>query len=160
MKNVPFPVDAAGLMPHQRPMLAIDSILSANPDAALIALRAPPNAWYMKADGTWDEIAGVELIAQAAAAFSGLTQPEGAAPAVGFLAEVREYRVEGAISAGDSILIDVRKKTEFGSFVVVEGRMRRGDDPIATAELTFWLESPGRQGRANASGGTERQQND
>lgn len=161
MSGRAFPIDAAGLVPHARPMLAIDTVLSADAGGARVALRVPANAWYMNADGRWDELAGIELIAQAAAAFSGLAaEPAGPAPAIGYLAEVREYRVEGVVSAGDALVVDVRKKAEFGGFVVISGELTRGDTVVAAAELTFWLEAPGKQPRRRGAGDTERRQND
>lgn len=153
-----FPIDAAGLVPHARPMLAVDTVLSADAAGARVALRVPADAWYVNADGHWDELAGIELIAQAAAAFSGLaSEPAGQAPAIGYLAEVREYRVEGMVSAGDALVVDVRKKAEFGGFVVISGELLRGDTVVAAAELTFWLEAPGKQPLQRGPGDIERQ---
>ena len=54
-----FPIDAAKLTPHARPMLAVDEVLAAEAGSGLVALRARTDAWYMRGDGTWDEIAGV-----------------------------------------------------------------------------------------------------
>jgi len=141
-----FPVDADMLTPHARPMLAIDQVLSADDSGARVSLIVPVDAWYMNADGRWDEIAGIELISQAAAAFNGLTKISGAsgasaAPVVGYLAEVRRYQATGGVSAGDALVIDIRKMTAFGGFLVMAGELRRGDDVIATAELTFWQET-------------------
>ena len=138
--NTPsFPMDAALLTPHARPMLAIDQVLSAVAGEGRVVLQAQAGAWYMRADGGWDEVSGIELISQAAAAISGLTPPAGAArPPVCFLAEVRQYRVQGEVRAGDELVIDIRKAGEFGGFFLTEGELRRGGMIIATAELTFW----------------------
>ena len=60
---------------------------------------------------------------------------------MGYLAEVRRYQVLGIVSAGDALVIDVRKIAEFGGFLVMAGELRRGDAIVATAELTFWREN-------------------
>ncbi len=147
-----FPMEAAVLTPHARPMLAIDQVLSAEGGAGRASLRAQAGAWYLREDGRWDEVSGVELISQAAAAISGLTPPAGATqPPVCFLAEVRQYQVRGTAQAGDDLLIDIRKAGEFGGFFITEGELRRGDTIIATAELTFW-----RDERSKPSQGQER----
>ena len=59
-----FPIDAATLTPHARPMLAIDQVLAADANGGRVAVRVPADAWYLNADGRWDEIAGIELISQ------------------------------------------------------------------------------------------------
>ena len=134
-----LPLDAARLTPHARPMLAVDRVLSAAAGSGVVELRAQAGAWYMRDDGIWDEIAGIELISQAAAAISGLTPPAGATrPPVCFLAEVRRYRVHGEVRTGDELRISIRPTGEFGGFFVTEGTLRRGDDILATAELTCW----------------------
>jgi predicted hotdog family 3-hydroxylacyl-ACP dehydratase len=152
MTNATFPLDASMLTPHKRPMLAIDKVLAADANGGRIALTVPADAWYMNADGHWDELAGIELISQAAAAFNGFTaQSENSSPTVGYLAEVRKYEVTGVVSAGDALVIDVRKTTAFGGFLVMTGELRREDAVIATAELTFWQETPGAQRPARSS---------
>lgn len=146
-----LPIDAARLTPHARPMLAVDDVLASDAGSGLVALRARADAWYMRGDGTWDEIAGVELISQAAAAISGLTPPVGATrPPVCFLAEVRQYRVHGVVRTGDDLRISIQRSAEFGGFFVVEGTLCRGDDVLADAELTFW-----RDERTDAGGVAE-----
>lgn len=146
-----FPIDAAKLTPHARPMLAVDEVLAAEAGSGLVALRARTDAWYMRGDGTWDEIAGVELISQAAAAISGLSPPAGATrPPVCFLAEVRQYRVHGEVRAGDDLRISIQRAGEFGGFFVVNGTLRRDGDVLAEAELTFW-----RDERTDAGGMAE-----
>lgn len=137
----PLPMAAADLVPHARPMLAIDTLLAADAATGRVALRARPDAWYMRPDGRWDEIAGIELISQAAAALNGHdARSRGSPPPAGFLAEVRQYTVTDTVSAGDALTIEIRRTTEFGGFAVMTGELRRGDTPVATAELTFWKE--------------------
>jgi predicted hotdog family 3-hydroxylacyl-ACP dehydratase len=146
-----FPIDAARLTPHARPMLAVDVVLASEAGSGLVALRARADAWYMRGDGTWDEVAGVELISQAAAAISGLTPPAAATrPPVCFLAEVRRYRAHGIVRTDDDLRISIQRAAEFGGFFLVEGTLRRGDDVLAEAELTFW-----RDERADAGGVAE-----
>lgn len=140
MTALAFPIKAATLTPHQPPMLAIDHVLSADDTGGQAALKARADAWYMTPSGRWDEVAGIELIAQAAAAINGIPTSPDAPPSavVGYLAEVRSYEVTGSVSAGNDLTIDVRKTTAFGGFLVMSGVLRNGTTPIATAELTFW----------------------
>ena len=156
LSGVPvFPVEAAILTPHAPPMLAVDQVLAAEGGSGIVALKAKADAWYMMSDGRWDEVAGVELISQAAAAISGLAPPpsaEGASgPQVCLLAEVRHYQVHGEVLAGDDLTIHIRKTGEFAGFFVTEGDLRRGTELIASAALTFW-----RDDRGHAAPGQER----
>ncbi len=159
IQNVPremppvFPIDAAQLTPHARPMLAVDSVLSSEAGSGQVAMRAQADAWYMRDDRTWDEVAGIELISQAAAAISGLTPPANASrPPVCFLAEVRRYQVHGEVRAGDELRISICKAAEFGGFFVTEGTLRRDDTVLATAELTFWRDERAGDGPAEEDG--------
>jgi len=137
--NLDFPIDAARLTPHARPILAIDQVLCAEAGSGQAALKAQPDTWYMRQDGRWDEIAGIELISQAAAAISGVNLPGNAThPPVCFLAEIRQYKAHSDVFAGDDIIIHIQKKTEFAGFFVTYGTLLRNETILAEAELTFW----------------------
>ncbi len=137
--NFDFPIDAARLTPHARPMLAIDQVLCAEAGSGQAAFTAKAGTWYMRQDGRWDEIAGIELISQAAAAISGLNlSGDATSPPVCFLAEIRQYQVHGDVMVDDEITINIAKEAEFGGFFVTRGNLLRGESLLATAELTFW----------------------
>ena len=136
-----FPIDAAILTPHARPMLAIDHVLSAEGGSGQATFSAKPDAWYMSNNGRWDEITGIELISQAAAAISGLNLTgDATSPPVCFLAEIRKYQVHGDFFAGDDIVINIQKDAAFGGFFITKGTLLRNETLLAEAELTFWRE--------------------
>lgn len=148
MSAIPtFPLDVAGRIPHAPPMLVIDQVLGSDDTGTRAGVRVPADAWYLKADGTWDELGGIELIAQTAAASHGLSAATGgsgsaapAEPAAGFLVEVRRYTATGIVTAGDDLVVRIKTLSEFSGFAVMEGDIRRGDTVLASAELTFWKE--------------------
>ena len=149
-----FPIDAATLTPHARPMLAVDQVLSAKAGSGRVAFQARADAWYMRPDGHWDEVSGIELISQAAAAISGITPPVGASrPPICFLAEVRQYEVHGDVRAGDALIVDIEKVAEFGGFFVTKAALQRDSAILATAELTFWRDERGQTVGVSEGGG-------
>ena len=135
----PFP--ASPFVPHEKPMLAIEEVLGYDQTSGCVRLAIPSEAWFVQADGTWDPLSGIELMAQAAAAHERLTRPHpDGRPVKGLLVGVRKYVVKGGACAGDVLTIHATRTADFGNFAIMEGRILRGDECLAEAELKFWHE--------------------
>lgn len=93
------------LLPHRGPMLLIDRVTAA--DAARLSAQARVNAqaWYADAGGNMPAWIGVELMAQAIAAFVGLEQRRQGKPVkIGFLLGTRKYSCAVPAFARDAVL--------------------------------------------------------
>ncbi|HBA86369.1 MAG TPA: 3-hydroxyacyl-ACP dehydratase [Verrucomicrobia bacterium] len=122
-------------------MLAIEEVLAYSPTSGAVRLTVPAEAWFVRADGSWDPISGIEMMAQAAAAHERLTRPHpGSGPVKGLLVGVRKYTVKGRARVGDVLAIHAIRTADFGNFAIMEGRILRGEECLAEAELKFWHE--------------------
>lgn len=93
------------LLPHRGPMLLIDRVTAA--DAKRLSAQACVNAraWYADAGGNMPAWIGVELMAQAIAAFVGLEQRRQGKPIkIGFLLGTRKYSCAVPAFARDAVL--------------------------------------------------------
>ena len=86
-----FP-EISALLAHRGSMLLIDRILVADTDRVTVSASVDPAAWYADERGDMPGWLGVELMAQAVAAWVGLQAwQRGEAPKRGFLLGTRDY---------------------------------------------------------------------
>jgi predicted hotdog family 3-hydroxylacyl-ACP dehydratase len=91
IQNTDFP-PMAELVAHRGDMLLIDRVLAADGTWIKVAAHADPQAWYAQADGAMPAWLGIELMAQAIAAWAGLQGWRLGQPAKkGFLLGTRNY---------------------------------------------------------------------
>ena len=122
-------------------MLAIEEVLGFDDLSGRVRLTLPAEAWFMRADGAWDPVSGIEIMAQAAAAHERLTRPPpDGRPVKGLLVGVRRYEVRGGARAGDVLTVDATRTGEFAGFAIMEGRILRNEECVAEGELKFWHE--------------------
>lgn len=102
--NQPFPA-VAELIAHAGEMRLIDRVIAAEDTWVRITAHADPLAWYAEADGAMPAWVGLELMAQAIAAWAGLQgRRHGQPPKKGFLLGTRSYSSSLPSFAPDSIL--------------------------------------------------------
>ena len=80
------------LLPHRGPMLLLDCVLSGDKDSILVEATVPRTAWYLDEQGGMPAWIGIELMAQAIAAHTGLKgRLRGEPPKRGVLLGTRAY---------------------------------------------------------------------
>ncbi len=148
---IQLPHSAADLMPHQRPMRLIDTVLSVEPDGSGMAeagIRA--DNIFLDQDGALLPEALVELMAQAFAAVSGSSDLQAGRPGwTGYLVGVKKVTFptpqpdQPSVSVGDRLTVGVRPTGEFAGFVIIDAEVRRQDALLAQGELKIWIASDG-----------------
>ena len=148
---IQLPHSAADLMPHQRPMRLIDTVLSVEPDGSGTAetiIRA--DNIFLDRDNALLPEAMVELMAQAFAAVSGYSDLQAGRPGrTGYLVGVKKVSFptpeanQPSVSVGDRLIVGVRPTGEFAGFVIIDAEVRRHDDLLAQGELKIWIASHG-----------------
>ncbi|WP_323002642.1 hypothetical protein [Denitromonas sp.] len=87
-----FPTPEA-LLPHRAPNLLINGVTECTPEHVCAYADIAAGQWYSNADGSMPAWVGIELMAQAIAAFVGLeAQRKGRPPKIGYLLGTRAYR--------------------------------------------------------------------
>ncbi len=78
---------------HRGPMLLVDEVLEQGAGYIVVGTAVDAKAWYAQADGSMPAWVGIELMAQAIGAHSGLeSRALGEAPQLGYLLGTRAYR--------------------------------------------------------------------
>ena len=136
----PLPImfpDIASLVPHRPPLLLLDALedIQGNRMRARFTVRA--DNIFLRDDGTLEDVALLEAMAQSFAAGCGLHVPN----QPGYLAGVRHCRVTGVARLGDVLCASASVMAQVGDIVVVEGSLARGEEILATAE--FKIHAPG-----------------
>lgn len=82
-----------GLLAHRPPMLLIERVLSMSECRVVVGARPDPLAWYADEHGNMPAWVGIELMAQAIAAWANLrAEGRGNRPRMGLFLGTREYR--------------------------------------------------------------------
>jgi len=138
----PLPAGARGLVPHAPPMLIVDKLLTVM-DTTSVEAHISEDMAFVRKDGIMDEVAYLEMIAQAMAAHNGyknIGNPETVREA--FLVGASKVKVYGAAMVGDTLRIDVCKVAEVnGTYAVVNGQIFKGDKMLAEGEIKVWTKS-------------------
>lgn len=97
------------LIPHRGPMRLVDRLVAADDDAASVEADVPHEGRFVR-DGQMPAYVGIELMAQAVAAWAGArARRAGAAPRMGYLLGTRRYEARcGGFAAGTTLRIEVR----------------------------------------------------
>jgi predicted hotdog family 3-hydroxylacyl-ACP dehydratase len=119
------------LLPHRGAMLLIERVIFADAERLSAQTRVNSGAWYADADGNMPVWIGIELMAQAIAAFVGLEHRRRGDPIkVGFLLGTRKFSAETAAYPPDAVLgitacLAYRDPNGLGAFdcyITVDGR--------------------------------------
>lgn len=102
--------DPKALVAHRPPMLLLEAVLETGPETVKALARVDPHGWYADGAGAMPGWFGIELMAQAVAAFSGsLMETEGRPPRTGYLLGTRSYQCAlPAFPAGAELVIDAK----------------------------------------------------
>jgi predicted hotdog family 3-hydroxylacyl-ACP dehydratase len=131
------------LIPHSPPMRLIDRVLTCD----AISVRAEAT---LRSDGPFvtngsvSALVALELMAQTAAAWMGCNRPPGAAPARGYLVNVREMVLGCATFAtGQPVVAALQLEGEDAELAVFRGTLTSSgmDAPLATATFSVYREA-------------------
>ena len=126
------------LLPHRPPLVLLDGVRRVTDELCHAWLRVSPQAWYAQADGSMPAWFGIELMAQAIAAYSGSSSAtQGQPPRIGFLLGTQSYACSlDAFPAGAVIEILARPcfRDDSGLFAF-QCELRIADTRIAHSTL-------------------------
>ncbi|RZU03014.1 hypothetical protein [Rivibacter subsaxonicus] len=102
-------MDIESLLPHRAPMLLIDRLIEADDESIRVEVDVPHQGRFVR-DGLMPSFVGIELMAQAVAAWAGARgQRAGRPPRVGYLLGTRRYEAHCAgFAAGATLQVQAR----------------------------------------------------
>ena len=107
-------------LPHGAPFLLLDQVVEIGErKGAFLKLVSAADPCVGR-DGRLPAAFVLEVLAQAGGAL--VSAQEGKLPAVGYLAAVEDFRVHGAVRAGDTLRVEVEVVRIFASAVLLRGR--------------------------------------
>lgn len=134
-----LPVEAENLIPQAPPMRLIDRLVAHGEGAGTVEVRVPEDSILAAPDGSLDGLAMVEMMAQSYAAVKGYSDRiEGHPVRRGLLVGMNRVRVLEEPSVGDLLRIEVETAGSFDRFVIAEGKVWRGETPLAEASIKLW----------------------
>ena len=135
-----FPIAAEQLIPHRPPLCLIDRLLAYDGLQGVVEATLLPGSICIMDDGSIEQTALVELIAQSFAAIKGYADLlEGKPVYKGFLVGVKRVTFQGTAYGNDRLLIDITKTGETDEFALAEGRVIRGEEVLAAGSLMVWI---------------------
>jgi predicted hotdog family 3-hydroxylacyl-ACP dehydratase len=122
-------------------MRLVDTLDAFDGSGGSASARLPADSLLASADGSIDEAAFAELIAQGYAAVKGYDdRVKGRPPRKGYLVGIRRLRVLKAARAGETLRIDVSVAGSFTEFAVVDGTVSRDGELLAEGSLKLWID--------------------
>lgn len=127
------------LVPHDRPMLALDRVVGYTPDSVRVELLLREDNLFAR-DGEVDSVVTLEYMAQAVAACLGMeAYADGAAVRVGMVIACREMQIgRPVMRLGEKIEIEARRVHGTDSLSHFAAEVRgAGGEMIASSTLTL-----------------------
>jgi predicted hotdog family 3-hydroxylacyl-ACP dehydratase len=135
-----LPLSAEELIPHRLPMRLIDRLLEIEGKNGVVEAQVAAKCPFVDANGTLEDVAMIELIAQAYAALKGyLDRLEDKPVRQGFLVGIKKITMLKSARAGDRLRIEIHTLGEVADFAIAEGRIWRGTELIARGEIKVWI---------------------
>ena len=130
----------AELLPHAGEMILLDAVLEYGPEHAVCRRRIPAAGLFHEADGALPAWMGVELMAQAIAAWAGCQARAAAEPVrLGFLLGTRHYACNvAAFAPGSELRIEARRDFHDDSGMGVFACRIEAPGVLAEARLTVF----------------------
>lgn len=130
----------AELIPHAGAMILLDTVLEHGPEHVRCGLRVPACGLFHDADGQLPAWAGVELMAQAIAAWAGCQAKASGEPVrLGFLLGTRQYACNvAAFAPGSELVVEARREFSDATGMGVFACRIEGQCVLAEARLTVF----------------------
>lgn len=139
-KDLTLPMPAAIFIPHRPPMQLVDTLISYADAGGVVETTPSADCILVNEDGTLDEAAFVELLAQGYAVIKGYDDMlQGKEISEGYLVGVRKLRISGQARAGERLLIRITTVGSFEGFAVADGEVVRGTETIAHGTIKLWI---------------------
>ena len=136
------PQKIEGLIPHRRPMLAVDELIFLSEDEAVSRTVIRPESFFLDALGRVEETLLFEMAAQTFAALAA----NRAGPEPGFLTTVKKMDFFGRPEVGTAVEITVRVLSRVDDFTVVSGRAVQAGRLLAEGQVTVFVPGAGSAG--------------
>lgn len=135
-----LPIAAEELIPHRLPMRLIERLLEIDGKNGVVEAQVAADCPLVSAEGQLEDVALIELLAQAYAAVKGYADRIEAKPVKqGFLVGIKKLVRLKSVSSGDLLTINIRTLAELEDFAVAEGEICCAGELVAQGEIKVWV---------------------
>jgi len=133
-----LPCNVDKLVPHESPMLLANRLIEVK-ETSTVEVDVTDDMVFLRKDGAVEDVAYLEMMAQAIAAHNGFKNSGNGAGTKGFLVGAKNLKIYKAANVGDTLKIAVCKVAQYGDeLAVIKGVVLRGKDKLAEGEIKVW----------------------
>lgn len=133
-------VPVRDLIPHRPPIVFIDELTGSAGGRTTSTFTVPGDSPYLDSEGRLMPEALLEVMAQCFAAGAGLRAAEaGQETSWGYLAAVRDLRVDAAVFSGETLHAEAEYRMSVGPLHMVDCRVLRDGIRIAGAQFKIFI---------------------
>ncbi len=134
-----LPMATNRLIPQEQGMRVVTTLLKVGERYGQVGSVFSTDSPFIKKDGSIEEMAYMEIMAQSAAAMHGFEKFDtGDRNHGGFLIGGQKINMYSNAFAGEKLITDIYKTTKFGNFGILTATIKRGDDLIAEGEIKIY----------------------
>lgn len=127
------------LIPQRNPIVMIDTFYGANEDGAETGLHVQEGNIFCK-EGILCEPGLIEHVAQSAAAFAGYASyVKGETPKLGFIGEVKKFKICRLPKVGEFLHTSLRVMGEAAGVTLVSAGIQIGEEVLATCQMKIFI---------------------
>lgn len=134
--------DIRELIPQREPILMVDRLVEADGDRVVTCFTVKDGLVFLEEDGVLSEVGLIENIAQSASALAGYRAKLNGLerPPVGYIGEIKNFRLYENPRVGDELLTTVTFGPEVGGVTLIEGEVRVGERLMAGTRMKIFVE--------------------
>ena len=127
------------LIPQRSPIVMVDTFFQANTDGADTGLHITPNNLFLKNE-VLQECGLIEHVAQSAAAFAGyIPYTQGEQPKLGFIGEVKKFKISHLPHTGDFIRTHLQVLGEAAGVTLIKAETTCQGEISATGQMKIFI---------------------
>lgn len=134
-----LPILADQVLPHRPPMLLLGALTACDGASVSATATVASGSPLVREDGTVEEAALVEILAQGYAALLGWRGIIAGRPVKkGFLVGSRSLAIHRPLRAGEKVTVTLRTVGAIEGFALAEGEIRAGDEVVAAGTIKLF----------------------
>ncbi len=134
-------IDIQRLIPQRAPIRMVDRLVSCADGTATTELTIQPDNFFIEDDGLMAETGLIENIAQSASAMAGAEAVEAGAtnPPVGYIGEVKNFRLHRRPAPGERLTTTIVKGPEVEGVTILSGRTESAGETLAETQMKIYI---------------------
>lgn len=127
------------LIPQRKPIVMVDTFFCADAESAETGLHVQMGNIFCE-EGVLREPGMIEHVAQSAAAFAGyLPYNQGESPKLGFIGEVKKFKISRLPKVGDFLHTTLRVLGEAAGVTLIAAETKSNEEVLATCQMKIFI---------------------